>query len=101
MDSISVFAIFRASVRIVDKAKREALARLLLESVVTTPPGEKLDEKLATLTFSNDVTDCKLMHWLVRSLMRLVFQYLHQAPRSKHGGMVQASFDPSISLPCS
>jgi synaptojanin len=52
-----VFAIFNTNVRIIDKAKRETLARLLLASVVTTLPGEKLDEKLASLTFNNVITE--------------------------------------------
>lgn len=44
-----VFALFRADVRIIDVVKRATLSRLLLESVVSTAPGEKLDEKLAAL----------------------------------------------------
>ena len=31
--------------------KRAALQKLLLENVTSTAPGEKLDEKLASLTF--------------------------------------------------
>lgn len=48
----AVFALFRANVRIIDHALRSALARVLFENVTSTAPGEKLDEKLASLTFS-------------------------------------------------
>lgn len=40
--------------RIIDHVKRAVLSRLLLQSVTSTAPGEKLDEKLATLTFTHD-----------------------------------------------
>ncbi|KAI0375801.1 inositol polyphosphate phosphatase [Pilatotrama ljubarskyi] len=53
-DHRPVFAIFRAEVRIIDHVKRAALSKLLLESVTSTAPGEKLDEKLAGLTFASD-----------------------------------------------
>ncbi|KAH9939988.1 DNase I-like protein [Amylocystis lapponica] len=53
-DHRPVFALFSAEVRIIDHAKRAALARLLLDSVTSTAPGEKLDEKLAKLTFAAD-----------------------------------------------
>ncbi|KAI0939420.1 hypothetical protein AcV5_000847 [Taiwanofungus camphoratus] len=56
-DHRPVFALFRAEVRIIDHAKRAVLSRLLLDSVATSAPGEKLDEKLAQLTFSNNVPD--------------------------------------------
>ncbi|KAK7060444.1 Inositol-1,4,5-trisphosphate 5-phosphatase 1 [Paramarasmius palmivorus] len=49
-DHRPVYAIFRASIRIIDKAKRATLSRLLLNSVMTTAPGEKLDDKLALLS---------------------------------------------------
>ena len=55
---MSVFALFRAEVRIIDHAKRAALQKLLLENVTTTAPGEKLDEKLAALTFISEEHDC-------------------------------------------
>ncbi|KAF8915801.1 DNase I-like protein [Mucidula mucida] len=51
-DHRPVFALFRADVRIIDTAKRAALSQILLDSVVSTAPGEKLDEKLAALTIS-------------------------------------------------
>ncbi|RDB20113.1 Inositol-1,4,5-trisphosphate 5-phosphatase 1 [Hypsizygus marmoreus] len=56
-DHKPVFALFRAEVRIIDTVKRLALSRLLLESIVTTAPGEKLDEKLAALVFHADFTE--------------------------------------------
>ncbi|OSD04401.1 DNase I-like protein [Trametes coccinea BRFM310] len=56
-DHRPVFAIFRAEVRIIDHAKRAALSKLLLESVTSTAPGEKLDEKLASLTFTQEEPD--------------------------------------------
>jgi hypothetical protein len=49
----SVFGIFRAEVRVIDHAKRATLSRLLLDNVMSTAPGERLDEKLASLTFSD------------------------------------------------
>ncbi|KAI0065841.1 DNase I-like protein [Artomyces pyxidatus] len=52
-DHRPVYAAFRATVHIIDSAKKEALSRLLLENVTSTAPGEKLDEKLAALTFSS------------------------------------------------
>lgn len=52
-----MFALFRAEVRIIDHAKRAALQKLLLENVTTTAPGEKLDEKLASLAFTSDEQD--------------------------------------------
>ncbi|KAM5535531.1 hypothetical protein V8D89_010868 [Ganoderma adspersum] len=56
-DHRPVFALFRAEVRIIDHAKRAALQKLLLENVTTTAPGEKLDEKLASLAFSSEERD--------------------------------------------
>ncbi|CCM05549.1 uncharacterized protein FIBRA_07776 [Fibroporia radiculosa] len=53
----TVFALFRAEVRIIDQAKRADLSRLLFESVTATAPGETLDEKLAKLSFSNINSD--------------------------------------------
>jgi hypothetical protein len=49
----------RAEVRVIDSVKRAALSRLLLESVVSTAPGEKLDEKLAALTLPVDLVERK------------------------------------------
>ncbi|EPQ59096.1 DNase I-like protein [Gloeophyllum trabeum ATCC 11539] len=56
-DHRPVFAVFRAEIRIIDSIKRAALSRMLLDSVTSTAPGEKLDEKLASLTFHQDDTD--------------------------------------------
>lgn len=50
---IIVFAIFRAGVRVIDTVKKTALQKLLLDSVISTEPGEKLDEKLASMTLSD------------------------------------------------
>jgi len=47
----------RADARVIDTLKRAALSRLLLESVVLTTAGEKLDEKLAALTLTVDEVD--------------------------------------------
>lgn len=54
----TVFSLFRADVRIIDTVKRAALSKLLHESVVSTAPGEKLDEKLAAMTLPVDFVDC-------------------------------------------
>ncbi|KAI0722816.1 inositol polyphosphate phosphatase [Earliella scabrosa] len=56
-DHRPVFALFRAEVRIIDHAKRATLQKLLLENVTSTAPGEKLDEKLASLTFTPEEHD--------------------------------------------
>ncbi|KAJ6628885.1 DNase I-like protein [Mycena sp. CBHHK59/15] len=56
-DHKPVFAIFRAAVRIIDVAKRAALSQMLLQSVVTTAPGEKLDDKLAALALPTTFVD--------------------------------------------
>lgn len=50
---------FTTEIRIVDYTKRAALSRALFENVTSTLPGEKLDEKLASITFSNGVPDCE------------------------------------------
>jgi synaptojanin len=50
----AVFAIFKAELRVIDHVKRANLSRLLLENVTSIAPGEKLDEKLASLTFVTD-----------------------------------------------
>jgi len=49
-------------VRIVNGAKRAALSRLLLESVLSTEPGEKLDTKLASLTLPANFADREDFH---------------------------------------
>ncbi|KAJ7930003.1 SacI homology domain-containing protein [Mycena leptocephala] len=56
-DHKPVFAIFRAAVRIIDVAKRSALSQLLLQSVITTAPGEKLDDKLASMALPTTFAD--------------------------------------------
>ncbi|KAK0230560.1 inositol polyphosphate phosphatase [Armillaria fumosa] len=56
-DHRPVFAIFRANVRIIDSTKRAALQKVLLDSVISTVPGEKLDEKLASLIITLDHQD--------------------------------------------
>ncbi|THG98860.1 hypothetical protein EW026_g3386 [Hermanssonia centrifuga] len=52
-DHRPVFAMFRAEIRVIDHAKRTAMSHALLDNVTSTAPGEKLDEKLANLIFSN------------------------------------------------
>jgi hypothetical protein len=47
----------RADVRIIDAMKKAALSRMLLESVVSTAPGEKLDEKLSALALPADFVE--------------------------------------------
>ncbi|KAJ4479331.1 inositol polyphosphate phosphatase [Lentinula aciculospora] len=53
-DHKPVFAVFRPSIRIIDTTKRAALSRLLLDSVLHTEPGEKLDDKLASMVLPDD-----------------------------------------------
>ncbi|KAJ8086868.1 Inositol-1,4,5-trisphosphate 5-phosphatase 1 [Marasmius tenuissimus] len=53
-DHRPVYATFRAQIRIVDPAKRAALSRLLLNSVLSTSSNEKLDDKLAALSLPSD-----------------------------------------------
>lgn len=54
-----VYAIFRAQVRVIDVVKRNALQKLLYESIVSTGPGEKLDVKLASMTLDDYPEDCE------------------------------------------
>ncbi|KAJ7178924.1 inositol polyphosphate phosphatase [Mycena filopes] len=56
-DHKPVFGIFRAAVRIIDGVKRAALSQLLLRSVVSTAPGEKLDDKLAAMVLPSTLGD--------------------------------------------
>lgn len=44
----------------VDAVKRAALSQLLLETFVTSAPGEKLEEKLANLSLPSDYAECQL-----------------------------------------
>ena len=60
----AVFATYRANVRIIDPVKKAALSRMLLEGVVSTQPGEKLDEKLANLSLPTDTEERKSIHYL-------------------------------------
>jgi hypothetical protein len=53
-DHRPVFALFRSEVRIIDIVKRAALSRLLLENTLSATPGEKLDEKLASLVLPDE-----------------------------------------------
>jgi hypothetical protein len=50
----TVFATYRAEVRIIDPVKKAALSRILLDGIVSTKPGEKLDEKLANLILPSE-----------------------------------------------
>ncbi|KAG2156260.1 SacI homology domain-containing protein [Suillus clintonianus] len=56
-DHRPVFALFRSEVRIIDVNKRAALSRLLLENTLSATPGEKLDEKLASLVLADDYSE--------------------------------------------
>ncbi|KAG2154990.1 phosphoinositide polyphosphatase [Suillus bovinus] len=56
-DHRPVFALFRSEVRIIDVAKRATLSRLLLENTLSATPGEKLDEKLASLVLADDYSE--------------------------------------------
>jgi len=55
-DHRPVYALFRAEVRIVDSAKKAMLSAVLLESVASTQPGERLEERLRTATLPKVVT---------------------------------------------
>ncbi|CAA7259620.1 unnamed protein product [Cyclocybe aegerita] len=59
-DHKPVFARYRAKVRVVDPVKKAALSRMLLESIVSTEPGESLDEKLANLTLPMNTVELPL-----------------------------------------
>ncbi|KAF7964976.1 hypothetical protein HWV62_1280, partial [Athelia sp. TMB] len=56
-DHRPVFALMRAEVRIIDPLKKANLSRMLLESVTSTAPGERLDEKLAALALPADFVE--------------------------------------------
>lgn len=60
VDWYLVYAAFRATVHVIDHEKKAIIGRLLAESVASTAPGETLEEKLATLTFSHP-DDCKFL----------------------------------------
>ena len=55
--NLIVFAIYDAEVRIIDPVKKATLSQILLESVVSMEPGEKLDKKLANLAMP-DTRQC-------------------------------------------
>jgi synaptojanin len=57
---LAVFAIFRAEVRIIDSVKKAVLSQLLLESVASTQPGEKLDEKLKSTVLPKILGESKI-----------------------------------------
>lgn len=71
-----VFAFFIAQVLIIDAVKRATLSRLLLENIISTAPGEKLDEKLAALVIPVNHAECLLFllfkHGTVHILVNLV-----------------------------
>jgi hypothetical protein len=60
--SSPVFALFCAQVLIIDAIKRATLSRLLLENIISTGPGEKLDEKLAALVLPVERIERSLLH---------------------------------------
>jgi hypothetical protein len=68
---------------------------MLAERVVATEPGEKLDEKLAALTFKNQqeqITECLYSYLRCAHILSWsIVQYLRQAQTSPHGGIVQVS----------
>ena len=57
----AVFALFSAEIRMIDHMKRAALSHYLLDNVTSTIPGDKLDEKLASLTLFSDASDRALL----------------------------------------
>ncbi|KAI6047496.1 SacI homology domain-containing protein [Pisolithus marmoratus] len=56
-DHRPVFGLFRTQVRIIDAVKKAALSRLLLETVLAAAPGEKLDDKIASLVLPSETVD--------------------------------------------
>ncbi|TDL29681.1 DNase I-like protein, partial [Rickenella mellea] len=56
-DHRPVFGIFRSEIRIIEVVKRAALQRFLFDSVTSTAPGQKLDEKLAAMAFTEGPDD--------------------------------------------
>ncbi|KAF9076927.1 inositol polyphosphate phosphatase [Rhodocollybia butyracea] len=59
-DHKPVFAVFRPNIRIIDPVKKAALSRLLLSSVLHTAPGEKLDDKLASMVLPDNFYSTEL-----------------------------------------
>ncbi|KAI6035067.1 DNase I-like protein [Pisolithus orientalis] len=59
-DHRPVFGLFRTQVRIIDAAKKAVLSRLLLETVLAAAPGEKLDDKIASLVLPSETADLPL-----------------------------------------
>ena len=72
-----VYALFRATVRIVDYAKKETLSRLLTESVTSTAPGEKLEEKLARSALNVEYMYIEAIH----------LEFIHKAERLRAYGV--------------
>jgi hypothetical protein len=51
--------LFRAEVRIVDYAKKNALQKSLLQMITLTAPNEKLEDKLNSMNINPpDASDC-------------------------------------------
>ena len=88
-DHRPVFALFRTTVWVVDQAKRDALARLLLENVTSTSNGEKLDEKLAALTLHPSIDDREYFDSVLGFFDLTGVQSRHLAQKIMHGGIVQ------------
>ena len=83
-----VYAAYRATVHIIDHAKKGALGRLLMESVTSTEPGETLEEKLAALTFLHS-DDCESRDPECIHLTDNNSQCRRQVQRRRRGGTPQ------------
>jgi hypothetical protein len=84
-----VFALLRTVVWIVDRAKRDALARLLLGNVTSASAGEKLVEKLVALTLHPPANDCACLNTVLGFRDLMEYKYHHPVRETMHGGMVQ------------
>ena len=81
--TLLVYAWFRATVYVIDHAKKADLGRLLANSVTSTALGETLDEKLAALRFSHP-DDCKFV-WKLEWSYDVVLTNRNTPPCSESG----------------
>jgi hypothetical protein len=77
-------------VRSIDNTKRTALSRLLMDSVLSTEPGENLNEKLLSLALPTNFIDRKHEPVFKNDTSDLWFtQFHHLVRRKRLGGTLQ------------
>jgi hypothetical protein len=81
-----VYAIFRATIRIIDPVKKATLSALLLDSVTSTAPGETLDEKLAALAVDLNQFGCKMHCCSFLNLVDMIYSAATEYGRKRMVG---------------